>query len=65
MITGIGTIVNAAAILDAMISMVFDSTLGIGVLFAAIPLFIYQGAITLLGSMIAPFLTDALITQII
>lgn len=51
----------AKAILDAMISMVFASTLGIGVLFAAIPLFFYQGGITLLGSLIAPYLTDVLI----
>ena len=63
-ISGDPSMLFTKAILDAMISMVFASTLGIGVLFAAIPLFIYQGAITLLGSMIAPFLTDALITQI-
>lgn len=54
----------AKAILDCMISMVFASSLGIGVLFAAIPLFLYQGAITLLGSAIAPFLTDALIANL-
>ena len=54
----------AKAILDAMISMVFASSLGIGVLFAAIPLFLYQGAITILGSVIAPFLTDALIADL-
>lgn len=54
----------AKAILDAMISMVFASSLGIGVLFAAIPLFFYQGAITLLGGVIAPYLTEVLIQDL-
>ncbi len=54
----------AKAILDAMISMVFASTLGIGVLFAAIPLFFYQGGITLLAGLIAPVMTDSLIADL-
>lgn len=54
----------AKAILDAMISMVFASTLGIGVLFAAIPLFFYQGGITLLAGLIAPFMTESLIADL-
>ena len=37
------------AILDGIISMVFASALGIGVVFAAVPLFLYQGAITILA----------------
>lgn len=52
------------AVLDAIISMVFASTLGIGVLFAAIPLFFFQGSITLLAKIIAPLLSDALISNI-
>lgn len=60
-IMGDPSMLYAKAILDAMISMVFASSLGIGVLFAAIPLFFYQGAITLLGGVIAPYLTDVLI----
>ena len=37
------------AILDGIISMVFASALGIGAIFAAVPLFVYQGGITLLA----------------
>ncbi|MDE5859497.1 MAG: DUF554 domain-containing protein [Oscillospiraceae bacterium] len=51
----------AKAILDAMISMVFAASLGVGVLFAAVPLFLYQGAITLLAGVAAPFFTDEVV----
>lgn len=51
----------AKAVLDAMISMVFAASLGVGVLFAAVPLFLYQGAITLLSGFAAPFFTDEVI----
>ena len=47
-------------ILDGVISMVFASALGIGVIFAALPLLIYQGGITLLASFMAPIFSDAL-----
>lgn len=52
------------AILDGIISMVFASALGIGVLFAAIPLGIYQGAITLLSRVIAPMFSQQLIANL-
>src|SRR5699024_6929673 len=37
-------------ILDGFTSIIFSSTLGIGVAFAAVPLFIYQGSITFLAT---------------
>lgn len=52
------------AILDGIISMVFASALGIGVLFAAFPLAIYQGAITLLARAIAPLFHATLISNL-
>lgn len=52
------------AILDGIISMVFASALGIGVLFAAIPLALYQGSITLLASVVSPLFDVALITNL-
>lgn len=52
------------AILDGIISMVFASALGIGVLFAAIPLAIYQGSITLLASVVAPLFDAVLVTNL-
>lgn len=52
------------AILDGIICAVFASTMGIGVLLAALPLFIYQGAITLGASFIAPYMTTEMINSI-
>lgn len=54
----------AKAVLDAIVTMVFAATLGIGALFAALPLGIYQGAITILSRFIAPYLNDALISDL-
>lgn len=54
----------AKAILDAMISMVFAASLGVGVLFAAVPLFIYQGAITLLAGAVSSFFTDSVVSNL-
>lgn len=52
------------SILDGVICMVFASTMGAGVLLAALPLFIYQGLITLCASFISPYLTTAMINDI-
>lgn len=52
------------AILDSVICMVFASTMGAGVLLAALPLFIYQGLITLCASFISPYLATAIINDI-
>lgn len=60
-ISGDPSTLFAKAVLDAMISMVFAASLGVGVLFAAVPLFLYQGAITLLAGFAAPFFTDEVI----
>lgn len=53
----------AKGMLDGVSSIIFGSSFGIGVVFSAIPLTIYQGGIALLSGVLAPFLTDALITE--
>ena len=53
----------AKSVMDTISACIFASTLGLGVLFSAIPLFLYQGAITLLASVIGPYLTDAVIGE--
>ena len=53
----------AKAALDGVSSIIFASSFGIGVVFSAIPLTIYQGGIALLSGVLAPFLTDALIND--
>lgn len=54
----------AKAILDFMIVMVFASTLGIGTLFSALPVGIYQGMITIFASFLKPLLTDTVIMNL-
>lgn len=63
-LTGNHQTLFAKSVLDGVSSVVFASTLGIGVLFSAASVFIYQGCITLGASAIAPLLTDAVVTQI-
>ena len=58
------TILFAKSTLDAISAMVFASALGVGVLFASIPVAIYQGLLTALAVIIAPYLTPELTSQI-
>ncbi|NLY42650.1 MAG: DUF554 domain-containing protein [Clostridiaceae bacterium] len=53
----------AKAVLDGISAIVFASTMGMGVIFSFIPVFVYQGSITLLASYIQPVLTDAIVTE--
>jgi uncharacterized membrane protein YqgA involved in biofilm formation len=53
----------AKSLLDGITSVVFASTFGSGVLFSAVPVLVYQGAITLGASLLKPFLTGDVIAQ--
>ena len=62
-LTGSHETLFAKSLLDGITSVVFASTFGSGVLFSAVPVLIYQGAITLGASMLKPFLTSDVIAQ--
>ncbi len=51
------------SILDGVSAMVFSSSMGIGVAYSALPVFLYQGAITLAASHVKVFLTEAIIVE--
>ncbi len=53
----------AKSILDGVSAVIFGATMGIGVAFSALPVFIYQGAITLLAGFVKPWLSDVVISQ--
>ncbi len=53
----------AKSILDGVSAVIFAATLGIGVAFSAVPVFIYQGGITLLAGLVQPWLTETVISQ--
>lgn len=54
----------AKSILDFVIVLVFASTHGLGVMFSAIPIFLYQGSITFLTVLIGSFLGQTLIENL-
>ena len=62
-LTGNHEILYAKAVLDGVSAIVFASTMGIGVAFSGIAVFIYQGSITLLAGIVKVFMTDAIITE--
>ncbi len=57
-LTGDNSTLYTKSILDFISSVMFSSTFGIGVIFSAIPLFIYQGAIALCSGFLEPILTE-------
>ncbi len=57
-------ILFAKSLLDGVASIAFASTLGVGVLFAAISVFVYQGALTLLAMYFGRFLSGMMISEL-
>jgi uncharacterized membrane protein YqgA involved in biofilm formation len=62
-LTGNHQTLFAKSILDGIGSVLFAATLGIGVLFSAATVFIYQGFLTLTASSIKPFLLPEVVSQ--
>jgi hypothetical protein len=53
----------AKSLLDGTTSLILSSTMGLGVLFSALAVLVYQGGITLLASTVAPYLTEAVLAE--
>lgn len=53
----------AKAALDGIASIIFTSSLGIGVAFSALPVLLYQGLITISAAFMKPFLVAEVIAQ--
>lgn len=62
-LTGDHTMIFTKATMDFVSSMIYAASLGVGVLFSAVFVFVFQGGITLMAQWIAPFLTDAVIAE--
>ena len=60
-LTGNASTLIAKATLDFVIVLVFASTLGKGVVFSALPLFLYQGSITLIAALCGNFMNTELV----
>ena len=62
-LTGNHQTLFAKSALDGISSIIFTSSLGIGVIFSSISVFIYQGLITASASLMKPFLITPVINQ--
>jgi len=57
------SILLTKSVMDAIASVAFASTLGIGVLFSTLPVAAYQGGITIGASMLEPYLTSSMVNE--
>lgn len=60
---GVHDILYAKSMLDGITSIVLASSMGIGVLVSAIPVFLYQGGITISASLLQGVLSEAVIAE--
>ncbi len=60
-LTGDSSMLVAKALLDFIIVVIMTATYGVGAVFSAIPIFVYQGCITLIAAMFGSIISDVLI----
>lgn len=63
-LTGDSSMLVAKALLDFIIVAILSATYGIGAAFSAIPIFVYQGSITLIAAIFGSIITDVLISEL-
>lgn len=63
-LTGVHDTLYAKSMLDGIMSIIFASTLGIGVLLSSLSVLVYQGSIAVLAGFLKPFMTVATISLI-
>lgn len=62
-LTGDNQTLYTKSLLDFISAIVFASSMGIGVMFSGVALFVYQGSIALLAGFLSPLLGDAAIAE--
>ncbi len=55
----------AKSLMDATVSLLLASTLGIGVIFSSIPILIYEGSLALMASYLEPLLRPEIVSEVI
>lgn len=63
-LTGNYQILLVKSLLDGVFSLIFTASLGIGAIFSALPVFVYQGSISLAAGLVKPFLTGPIMNNI-
>lgn len=62
-LNGNHSILFAKSALDGVTAVIFASSMGIGVIFSAVPVFIYQGCIALFAGLLQGILSDAVVLE--
>ncbi len=62
-LSGNTSMLYTKAMLDGISALIFATSLGIGVVLSSVLVLLYQGGITLMATLMAPFLTDLVITE--
>ena len=63
-IDGDYTIIFTKSVLDGFMAIVFAAALGIGSAFSALSVLVYQGGLTLLAALVAPYVNDILLAEL-
>ena len=63
-LSGDSSTLIAKAVLDFALVVILASTYGVGAVFSAIPIFVYQGAITVIAAMFGAVISDQLIAEL-
>ncbi|MDI6906619.1 MAG: DUF554 domain-containing protein [Thermoanaerobacterales bacterium] len=63
-LTGQPRTLFAKSLLDGIASLIFATTMGIGVLFSAVPVFLYQGTLTLAAGAVQPYLSPWVVAEL-
>jgi len=63
-LTGDSSMLIAKSLLDFVIVAVLTATYGIGAAFSAVPIFVYQGSITLIACLFGAIISDGLIAEL-
>lgn len=62
-VNGNYSIIFAKSALDFVSAMMFGAAMGIGVSFSALFILVFQGGLTLLAGLVAPYLSQAVVTE--
>ena len=58
------TIIFTKSILDGFMAITFAAAMGVGTAFSAVSIFLYQGLLTLLSTLVQPYCTDQMIAEL-
>lgn len=62
-LNGDWSIIVSKGVIDGVTSISFAAAMGVGVAFSVIPLVLYQGGLTLLASVVGPYLSPELVAE--